>query len=156
MGRSVAIALLLVACGEKQSPSQPAAPPLEAKAGEAKVGEAKPSEPDAAPFRVDVTLPGTCAHGTTCEATLALVALEGFKVNADYPFKFVGDVGPQISFDGTGTFLHGDKHSGRMTIKFRSEQAGTIKVSGTFKLSVCTDEVCKIEQPKITFDVPVT
>jgi len=31
-----------------------------------------------------------------------------------------------------------------------------LAVSGTFKLSVCTEEVCKIEQPKISFDVPVT
>ena len=145
MGRSVALALLLVACGDKQA-APPATP----------IADNAPGEPDAAPFRVDVTPPAACAHGTTCEATLALVALQGFKVNAEYPFKFVGDVGPQISFDGTGTFTHGDKHSGKLTIKFRSEQAGTIKVSGTFKLSVCTDEVCKIEQPKITFDVPVS
>jgi hypothetical protein len=144
MGRSAALALLLVACGDKQVP-----PPASPSGDNAVASEA-------APFRVDVTPPATCARATTCEATVALVALQGFKVNADYPFKFVGDTGPQISFDGTGTFTHGDKHSGTMTIKFRSEQAGTIKVSGTFKLSVCTEEVCKIEQPKITFDVPVT
>lgn len=143
MARRLAL-LLLAACGDKQV-APPATPSAETAPEQAQ-----------APFRVDVTPPATCVHATPCEATLALVALDGFKVNADYPFKFVGDVGPQISFDGTGTFAHGDKHSGTMTIKFRSAQAGTIKVSGTFKLSVCTEEVCKIEQPKITFDVPVT
>jgi hypothetical protein len=144
MGRSLALALLLAACGDKQAPT-PATP-----------NEPGAPKEDAAPFRVDVTPPAACTHATTCEATIVLVALEGFKVNADYPFKFVGDVGPQISFDGTGTFAHGDKHSGTLKIKFRPAQAGTIKVSGTFKLSVCTEEVCKIEQPKITFDVTVT
>jgi hypothetical protein len=145
MGRNALLALLLVACGDKQA-APPAAP----------ITDNAPGEPEAAPFRVDVATPASCMRGTTCEATFALVALQGFKVNAEYPFKFVGDVGPQISFDGTGTFTHSDKHSGKLTIKFRSEQTGTIKVSGTFKLSVCTDEVCKIEQPKITFDVLVT
>lgn len=145
MGRKLAL-LLLVACGEKQAAQQPAAP----------VVASEPAEASAAPFRIDVTPPASCAHGTVCEATLVLTALEGFKVNAEYPFKFVGDAGPQLSFEGTGTFAHGDKSTGTLTVKFTSAQAGTVKVSGTFKLSVCTEEVCKIEQPKVTFDVPVT
>jgi len=143
MGRKLAL-LLLVACG---NPAPPPTTPIE---------DDKPAAPEPAPFRVDVTPPASCARSTTCEATIALHALDGFKVNADYPMKFVGDTGPQISFDGTGTFAVADKKSGTMTIKFRSEAAGTIQVSGTFKLSVCTEEVCKIEQPKIKFDVPVT
>jgi hypothetical protein len=153
MGRKLLLLALLAplgACnGPQQAPASVATTPP--------VGEDKPAAPEAAPFRVDVTPPASCVRATPCEATIALTALDGFKVNADYPMKFVGDVGPQISFDGTGTFAAvADKKTGTMTIKFRSEAAGTIKVSGTFKLSVCTDEVCKIEQPKIAFDVPVT
>ena len=130
--------LALLACNSKQAPVSAV------------------DKPEAPAFRVDVAPPATCARAMPCEAQLRLTALDGFKVNAEYPFKFVGDVGPAISFDGTGTFAPGDKTTGTLTIKFRSEAAGTIKVSGTFKLSVCTEEVCKIEQPKISFDVPVT
>ena len=148
MGRRLLFLALLAACnGQQQAPASAPTPVI---------GGDKPGAPEAATFEVAVTTPASCARATTCEARIALTALAGFKVNAEYPFKFVGDVGPQISFEGTGTFAHGDKKTGTMTVKFRSEAAGTIKVSGTFKLSVCTDEVCKIEQPKITFDVLVT
>jgi hypothetical protein len=111
----------------------------------------EPQEPPA--FRVDVTPPASCKRATTCEAKLKLVGLNGFKVNEEYPFKFVGDAAPSLSFEGTGTF---DKSTGTMTVKFRSGAAGKINVSGLFKLSVCTSDMCKIERPKISFAVPVT
>jgi len=147
MGRKLLLLALLGACNGQQAPASAPTPTI---------GDDKPEAPEPASFEVAVKPPASCARATTCEAQIALTALAGFKVNAEYPFKFVGDIGPQISFEGTGSFAHGDKKTGTMTVKFRSEAAGTIKVSGTFKLSVCTDEVCKIEQPKITFDVPVT
>jgi hypothetical protein len=122
-----------------------------------------PKEPDPSPeppeppaFEVKVTPPASCAHATPCEATIALTALRDYKVNKDYPFKFVGDTAPGYAFDGTGTFARTDNKTGTMTIRFTVEKAGTAKVSGTFKLSVCTEEVCKIESPKIASDVPVT
>ena len=111
----------------------------------------EPAEPPA--FRVDVTAPASCKRATTCEAKLKLVALTGYKVNQDYPFKFVGDAAPSLTFDGTGTF---DKSTGTLTVKFRSDAAGKINVSGLFKLSVCTADLCKIEKPKISFAVPVS
>ncbi len=113
------------------------------------IGE--PAEPPA--FRVDVTTPASCKRATTCEAKLKVVALNGFKVNQDYPFKFVGDAAPSLTFEGTGTF---DKSNGTMTVKFRADAAGKINVSGLFKLSVCTSDMCKIERPKISFAVPVS
>lgn len=115
------------------------------------VGE--PAEPPA--FRVDVVAPASCKRATSCEATLRLVALNGFKVNTEYPFKFVGDAAPSLVFEG-GKFVAESKTAGTLTVKFRVDAAGKIKVSGLFKLSVCTDAICKIERPKVSFDVPVT
>lgn len=115
------------------------------------VGE--PAEPPA--YRVDVIAPASCKRATTCEATLRLVALNGFKVNTEYPFKFVGDTAPTIIFEGA-KFVPDTKTTGTMTVKFRADTTGKIKVSGLFKLSVCTDAMCKIDRPKVSFDVPVT
>jgi hypothetical protein len=113
-----------------------------------------PAEPPA--FRIEVAPPAACKRATTCEAKLRLVAINGFKVNGDYPFKFAGDASPSLVFDGTGTFTHDDKTHGTLTIKFRSDTTGKISVAGLFKLSVCNDAMCKIERPKVSFVVPVT
>ena len=75
----------------------------------------EPQEPPA--FRVDVTPPASCKRAQPCEAKLKVVALNGYKVNAEYPFKFVGDAAPSLAFEGTGTF---DKATGTMTVKFRA------------------------------------
>jgi hypothetical protein len=138
MGRSLAL-VLLVACNGKQAPA------------------AMESDEAAGPvFRVDVTPPAGCARGTACEARILLTALGGYKVNAEYPFKFIADAIPQVAFDGTGTFALAGKQTGTLTVVFRADAAGTLHVSGTFKLSVCTKQLCKIEEPKVRFDVPVS
>src|SRR5687767_2557219 len=127
MGRKLLALILLVACK-----GTPAPPPVD-----------NPTEPEAPAFRVDVPPQSTCARATPCEAKVVLTALDGFKVNAEYPFKFVADASPALAYDGTGTFTPEGTKTGTLTIKFTSSESGTAKVSGTFKLSVCTDEVCK-------------
>jgi hypothetical protein len=110
----------------------------------------EPAEPPA--FRVDVIAPTACKRQTTCEAKLKLVALNGYKVNEEYPFKFVGDAAPSLTFEGSSF----DKTTKTMTVKFKSDATGKVNVSGLFKLSVCTADVCKIEKPKISFAAPVS
>jgi hypothetical protein len=102
-------------------------------------------------FRVDADLPA-CKASEPCEARFVLSALGDYKVNDEYPFKFVGDKG-DVVIDGTGTFALDGKKTGTMTVKFRAPKPGTAKLSGTFKLSVCNEANCKIEQPKIAIDV---
>ena len=106
-------------------------------------------------FRIDLAPLPPCTIGATCEARLVLHALGGYKVNAEYPTKFVGDEAA-TALDGTGTFATEAKTRGVMTVRFRPTAAGTARVSGAFKLSVCTDAVCKIEAPQVAFDVPVS
>jgi hypothetical protein len=145
MPRRELIALALVAAcngakaGGSLTPEPPAPPPPEAPA-----------------FEVKVTPPASCARAKPCEATIALTALRDYKVNKDYPFKFVGDTAPGYTFDGTGTFARTADKTGTLTIRFTVDATSPAKISGTFKLSVCTEEVCKIESPKIAFEVPVT
>jgi hypothetical protein len=106
-------------------------------------------------YRIDAGPPAACAPGATCEARLVLTALGGYHVNQDYPFKFVGEPAPAVAVDGEGAFAIDDARHGTMTVKFRPAAAGTAKLIGTFKLSVCSEDACEIEKPRIELAVPV-
>lgn len=106
-------------------------------------------------YRIDAGPPGACAQGKICEARLVLTALGGYHVNQDYPFKFLGEPAPAVPVDGEGAFAIDDARHGTMTVKFRPAAAGTVKLVGTFKLSVCSDDTCEIEKPRIELAVPV-
>jgi len=107
-------------------------------------------------FRIELSPLAPCKPAAPCKATLVVHALGGYKVNAEYPTKFVAIASPGVTVDGTGTFAVTDKTTGTMTVTFRAAASGTAKISGALKLSVCTDEICEIAAPSIAFDVPVT
>jgi hypothetical protein len=125
-----------------------------------------PASPGAAPlprplaakafYRLDAGPRTPCTAGQPCEARLVLTALGAFHVNQKYPFKFIGDATPGLAIDGTGTFALDDERTGTLTIRFRAERSGPARLSGTFKLSVCTEEECEIEEPKIELELPVS
>jgi hypothetical protein len=83
-----------------------------------------------------------------------VTALGDYHVNDQYPFKLVAEASSEIKVDGTGSFSPAGKR-GTMALPFRTSKPGTAKIAGVFKLSVCNDENCQIEAPKIAFDVPV-
>ena len=144
MARSAALIVLVLAACKSDAPS-PAAQAI-AK-GQAPLAE-KPF------FRVDAKPIAPCPVNATCEAQLVLTALGGYHVNDEYPAKFVADVASGVRIDGEGTFkISGEKH-GTMTVRFTPTQPGATKLVGTFKLSVCSEDNCEIESPKIALDVP--
>jgi len=136
--------VILAACSREQAPTKGAA--TERAIG----GTPLASKPF---FRIDAVPQPSCASGGTCEARLRLTALGDYHVNPQYPFKFEGDPTPGIELDGTGTLAQDDAKTATMTIRFRPAKAGKARLTGTFKLSVCTDDNCEIETPKIAFDV---
>ncbi|MGN6109871.1 MAG: hypothetical protein ACTHU0_32485 [Kofleriaceae bacterium] len=151
IARALAVAIALAGCKNREAPA-PSPPPRPDPS------TAAPAAPLAGKtfYRIDAGPQTPCTAGAICEARLVLTALEGFKVNQDYPFKFVGDPLPGIALDGEGAFALDDAKSGTMTVKFRAARAGTAQLTGTFKLSVCTAEICEIETPRISFVVPVS
>jgi hypothetical protein len=106
-------------------------------------------------YRIDLGPLTPCTAGATCEARLVLSALGAYHVNQRYPVKFVADPSSGISLEGPGVFALEDARSGTLTLRFRAERQGPARLAGTFKLSVCTDEQCEIEEPKIQFELPV-
>ena len=107
-------------------------------------------------YRVDAGPQTPCAAGEVCEARIVVTALAGFKINKDYPFKFVPDPAPGLAIEGGGAFARDDARTGTLTLRFRAAKPGPVRLSGTFKLSVCTDEQCEIEEPKIALELPVS
>ncbi len=144
MARDLLVVIALAsACRADKAPPPPAisaAPPLAGKAF----------------YRIDAGPPLPCARGAPCEAHLVLTALGDYHVNNDYPFKFVGDPAPAIQLDGTGTFAPDGAKRGTLTIRFQPSSPGIATLVGTFKLSVCSDDTCEIETPKLTLSVPVS
>ena len=83
-----------------------------------------------------------------------LTALGDYHVNKDYPFKFVGDPAPAPPVDGDGRFALGDAKHATLTVTFHPAAPGTAKLVGTFKLSVCSDDNCQIETPRLDLAIP--
>ena len=138
----IVLLVALVACRSKQvAPAEETSDEADESAGPA--------------FRVEVAPPTSCAVAVSCEAKVHLTALDGFKVNDQYPHKFVADKGSAVTLDETSFTRHGND-KGTLSIKFRTDSPGTAKITGTFRLSVCTPKICKTEAPKIAIDVPVT
>jgi hypothetical protein len=104
-------------------------------------------------FRLDAaTEQPACQVDAPCEARLVLTALGDYHVNDQYPTKFV-DASQGVKVDDGSFEIKGK--TATMAIPFRASAAGTAKIAGVFKLSVCNDQNCQIETPKIAFEVPV-
>lgn len=153
----------LTACGAAAPPAAPphaeVAPPVPAPPAPAEAAPADPApaaatatplaETDAS--RVALEPITNCAPDARCEVRLVVHALGAFDVNEDYPTKFVA-AADSAPVEGTGTFEPAGK-TGVLTLALRPHE-GTTRVSGVFKYSVCTEDVCKIEEPAIAFEVP--
>lgn len=132
--------------------------------GSAGVGTLKPASTKVTGnnFAVDVTSPG-CRVNEPCTVTLRLSALNAFHINKDYPYKFIGSAGPNVTFltdnatfdKSTGDYKAEGEKNATLTVRFKPASAGEAKVTGKYKLSVCAEEQCLIEQPVITLAVPV-
>ena len=115
-------------------------------------------------FTLDVASPG-CRVELPCTMTLRLAASGEYHVNKEYPYKFVAAAAPGVQFLGNGdanTFSRaaGDFHedgekAATMTVRFKPSSAGEARVSGTYKMSVCSAENCQIETQAVTLVVPV-
>jgi len=115
-------------------------------------------------FGLDLASPG-CKVDADCAMTIRLVAAGDWHINKDYPYKFIANAAPGVTFLGkseanvfgkpTGDFHEEGEKSATMTVRFKPTSAGEAKVSGTYKLSVCSAEQCQIEQQAVRLSVPV-
>lgn len=115
-------------------------------------------------FTLDASSPG-CRVEQPCTMTLRLAAAGEYHVNKEYPYKFLAAAAPGVQFLGNGdanTFSRaaGDFHedgekAATMTVRFKPTSAGEARVSGTYKMSVCSAENCQVEAQAVTLVVSV-
>ena len=162
MRATLAVVAALAGLAACKGGSSPPADDLAAGAAEGAQGRgAVPIPPgavrvDGRNFHVDAGIGEPCHPGTTCVVRLHLTATGPFKVNKDYPHKFVADPTPGVVHEGVGPFQAQGTKTGFLPVRIRPSAAGPARVSGTFKLSVCDDETCQIEAATVSVDVPVT
>jgi hypothetical protein len=159
MGRELGLAPMLAAAALAVAAGPACKRDRDARPAPPATGAAVPLPPPLASkdfYRIDAGPQTPCAAGEVCEARIVLTALAGYKINKDYPFKFVAEPSPGLAIEGGGAFARDDAKTGTLTLRFKAGKRGPVRLSGTFKLSVCTDEQCEIEEPKISFELPVS
>lgn len=164
--------LALVACSKDEKPAT--APPASASASNAapavnaaKITDLGPGKQrvDGQNFSLDLASTG-CKAGAECTMTIKLVAAADYHVNKEYPYKLTANAAPGVSFLGkkdpnifskeSGDFVEEGEKTGTMTVRFKPAAAGEAKVSGTYRMSVCSADQCQIEVQPVTLNVPVT
>lgn len=96
-------------------------------------------------FHVDAAAAAGCAGGGPCSVLADLTALSGFKVNKEYPYRFVPDAASKTLVDGDAAFAVTGTETGRLMVPVRPGVEAGARLGGTFKLSVCSADVCQIE-----------
>jgi hypothetical protein len=107
-------------------------------------------------YRVEVSeVAPPCTAGAVCAIRLRLVALGPYKLNAEYPMKFVAVPSAGVVHETSGPFQTIDPRTGVLDVRFRAGATGSVRIAGTYKTAICTDEVCHINDVAIAQDVTV-
>lgn len=103
-----------------------------------------------------------CAVGAECTGSITLTANGGYHINNEYPYKFVGDSTAGASWlasDGksfgraTGEFQKTTDYVAVLAVRYRGTQAGSVRLSGTYKMSVCSEANCQVESVPLAVNV---
>ncbi len=105
---------------------------------------------------VDVTPPaGGCAVGGPCQLGLEVFALGDFKINRDYPSRFVPAAGAPV-LDGAGASLAVTAANvGTLTVAVRTTAAAMLNVDGTLKFGICNADRCENYATPIALGIAV-
>ena len=123
------------------------------------------SHVDGKNFKLDMAPAGDCKAGTACQVTVKLEALGEYHINKDYPYKLkVADAagvellgtdagGKNIFSKSAGDFKIDGEKVATMTVKFKPAKAGSVTLSGTYKMSVCSAANCQLETQELSIAV---
>jgi hypothetical protein len=117
-------------------------------------------------FAIDLVAP-VCEVGKPCAMSVRLQAQGDYHMNKEYPYKVtMNDVagvemlgkGPANVFAKPADFREEGEKAATMTVSFKPTAApkdGKVVLSGTYKMSVCSEANCQIEQQAISLAVAV-
>jgi hypothetical protein len=113
-------------------------------------------------YKVDTKV-DDCAADSECTGMIRLEALGSYHINDAYPYKFTAYEAPAIEFHGkdaanksvfgknNGDFEKQGEKAAVVRIRFKAPK-GKVSFSGKFKMSVCSEANCQLEQPDVSFD----
>jgi hypothetical protein len=105
---------------------------------------------------VDVVA-SSCHVGVECVVRLQLIARGSYHVNREYPHKFVAETPEARTFrESRDAFRNPGEDVTMLMVTFVPDTAGSARLSGQMKTSVCDDETCVIETPWVSIVVPVS
>jgi hypothetical protein len=117
-------------------------------------------------FKIDATSAG-CKAGAECTITMRLEATGEYHINDNYPYKFKANDAAGVEFLGkdgagknvfsktAGDFVKEGEKVGVMTVHFKPAAKGTVTVAGVYKLSICSNANCLLEQANVSVPVEV-
>ena len=171
-----AIALLALAACSKEKPAgngEPKAPDTKSPVVNAiKVEKPQVDTSDGATkhlegdhFALDLESKG-CKVGAECTLTIKLGIQGDFHINKEYPYRYVAADTAGVEYLGkadknkftkeAGDFVAADEKTGTMTVKFKPASAGKMKLTGVYKMSLCSADQCQIEEPNLELTIPAS
>lgn len=116
---------------------------------------------DTANYKVTIEPSGSYAKNQPGTVLVRLVAKGDYKINDEYPFKFVCEDPPAkgVSYPKKSLGRGDGKFEGKeaqLSVPFVPSESGTVQVGGVLSLSVCTASNCLIDKRPLVLDIPVS
>lgn len=116
-------------------------------------------------FALDLETKG-CKAGAECTMTIKLGIQGDFHINKEYPYRYVASDTAGVEYLGkgeknkftkeAGDFVANGEKAGVMTVKFKPQTAGKVKLTGVYKMSLCSADQCQIEEPSLELTIPAS
>lgn len=107
-------------------------------------------------FDVSLLAPSELGAQKPLSFTVKLTAKSGYKVNDEYPIKFVVESTPGVTAAKQKVTREDatiDKKSAQLPVVVTLEGPGPHRIAGRLSFSVCTDERCLIEKRDLSLSV---
>jgi hypothetical protein len=115
-------------------------------------------------FQLGLSAQDDCAVGAECTGSISLTATGGYHINNEYPYKFIGDASGNYDWISSGAnsfskaggnFAKTSETTAVMSFRYRGKAPGAARLSGTYKMSVCSEANCQIEVQAIGAGITV-
>jgi hypothetical protein len=166
------IALAAAACSKESKPAETKAAATPPVLNAIKIDNPQVDSADGATkhlggdhFTIDLASAG-CKAGAECTMTIKLAIDGDFHLNKEYPYRFIAKEAAGVDYLGKkdktkftkedGDFVADGEKAGTMTVRFKPAATGKTKITGTYKMSLCSADQCQIEEPALELTIPAS
>ncbi|MEZ4368320.1 MAG: hypothetical protein R2939_18885 [Kofleriaceae bacterium] len=107
-------------------------------------------------YVVDVVPPSQgCVAGTPCDVRIDVFALGAYKVNVDYPTKFVPTPTEGLAFEAPARLRPVGVAAGELPVRVRAAAPGPTTLRGEVKLGICDAARCENAVAPVALELAV-